>query len=239
MPNPTLQEQIDGINRKLDLVLEEIALQQRHRREMEDLRDDLMRVARGIYKDAVQELEDVHDHLSTGDMLFLTKKLLRNVTTITHTIEQLESVRDFLQDAAPLARESFLELMNKLDEMDRKGYFVFFKEIGAVLDRVITTFSADDLRKLGDNIVAILNTVKNVTQPDMLQSINGALAAYRTADLTVPDDVTLLSVLKGLNSPEARRGLALTVQLLKSLATPEGAALTPANEQGANHDNER
>ncbi len=226
MPDQSLQEQIEAINRKLDLVLEEVALQQRYRREMEDLKDDLTRLARGVYKDAVQELEDVHDHLNTGDVLALLKKLLRNVNTISRTIEQMESVRDFLQDAAPLARESFLELMQKLDAMDRKGYFLFLKESARVLDTIITTFSAEDVRKLGDNIVTILTTVKNLTQPDVLTAVNNALPVYRTAGPETEEEVKLLALLRELNTPEARRGLAFTVRLLKGIATSKQEQLT-------------
>ncbi len=70
------QNQIDEINRKLDLILEEIELQKKHRREMEDLKDDLFRVGKDLYETAVVELEEVHDHIQTGDILHLGKKLL-------------------------------------------------------------------------------------------------------------------------------------------------------------------
>ena len=81
---------IDEINKKLDLILEEIELQKKHRREMDDLKDDLMRVGKDIYNSAVVELEEVHDHLQTGDMLHLGKKLLRNVNNISKMFDQLE-----------------------------------------------------------------------------------------------------------------------------------------------------
>ncbi len=231
MAEQSLQEQIEAINRKLDLVLEEVALQQRHRREMEDLKDDLTRLARGVYKDAVQELEDVHDHLNTGDVLSLLKKLLRNVNTISRTIEQMEGVRDFLQDAAPLARESFLELMQKLDALDRKGYFLFLKESARVLDTIVTTFSADDVRRLGENIVTILTTVKNLTQPDILNAVNNALTVYRTVGVKAEEEVKLLALLKELNSPEARRGLAFTVNVLKGIAAPKQENMTAVHDK--------
>ena len=182
MNDQDLQEQIDAINQKLDTILEEISLQRRHRQEIEDLKDDLMRVGKDVYQTALVELEDVHDHLSTGDVMHLGKKLLRNVNTITATFEQLESLRDFLQDISPLARESFLDLMNKLDEFDRKGYFAFVREMGKVVDKVVTSFSAEDVKNLGDNIVTIVNTVKHMTQPDMLHAVNNALNVYKKLD---------------------------------------------------------
>lgn len=223
MNEQLLQDQIDAINQKLDIILEEISLQRRHRQEMDDLKDDLMRVGKDIYQTALVELEDVHDNLSTGDIMHLGKKLLRNVNTITATLEQLESVRDFLQDVSPLARESFVDLMNRLDEFDRKGYFAFIKELGRVADRVVTSFSPEDVKQLGENIVTILNTVKKMTQPDTLHALNNALNVYGKLDAEVKEDVSLLSLFRELNTPEARKGLAFAIRVLKSMVAQNTA----------------
>lgn len=228
MNEQVLQEQIDTINRKLDFILEEIALQRRHRKVMEDLKDDLMRVGKDVYHTTLVELEDVHDQLNTGDVVHLGKKLLRNVNTITATFEQLESLRDFLQDVAPLARESFIDLMRRLDEFDRKGYFSFIGEMGRVVDNVVTSFSAEDVKNLGDNIVAIINTVKHMTQPDMLHAINNALNVYKKLDAEVTEDISLVSLLKELNTPEARKGIVFAIRVLKSLAIQNGTRTTEA-----------
>ncbi len=53
MEDKIMQTQIDEINRKLDLVLDEIEHQKKHRREMDDLKDDLMRVGTDLYSTAV------------------------------------------------------------------------------------------------------------------------------------------------------------------------------------------
>jgi len=160
--------------------------------------------------------------------MYLGKKLLRNVTTLTKMFEQLEGVRDFLQDAAPLARESFIDLMNKLDEFDRKGYFAFMRELAAVVDRVVTSFSTEDVRNLGENIVTILNTIKSMTQPDMLQTVNNALSVYKNMDVEVSENVSLMSLLKELNTPGARKGLAFAIRFLKGVATSNGLQTTHA-----------
>ncbi|HUI10855.1 MAG TPA: DUF1641 domain-containing protein [Bacteroidota bacterium] len=223
MNETPMQAQIDAINRKLDRILEEVDLQQRHRREMEDLKEDLMRVGRDMYQTALVELEDVHDSLSTGDIAYLGRKVLRNVNTITATFEQLESLRDFLRDAAPLARESVITLMDRLDEFDRKGYFAFMKELGTVFDRVVTSFSVEDVKALGDNIVTMLTTVKNLTQPEILHTINNAMAVYQNLGVAVPEDVSLMSLLREFNSPEAKKGMAYALRVLKAVAASAAA----------------
>jgi len=218
MKEQDMQLQIDAINQKLDLILEEIELQKRHRREIEDLKDDLVRVGKDVYQTALVELEEVHDHLDTGDILFLSKKILRNVKTLTKTFEQLESVKDFFEDFSPISRELAIDFMHKMDDFDRKGYFEFAKEMGKGVDNVISSFSVDDVKNLSDNIVTILTTIKNLTQPDMLQAINNAVGLYKNMNIEVDEKVSMISLLKELNTPEMKRGLSFSIKFLKSMA---------------------
>jgi hypothetical protein len=199
IPVNEMQEQIDSINRKLDIVLEEIELQRRHRRSMEDLQDDLMRVGKGVYQSAVEELEQVHDYMDTSDALFLGKLLLRNINNLTRLFQKLESTMDFFNDSAPITRELAIDLMNRLDEFERKGYFRFMRDLSEVLDKIVTTVEPDDMQKVGDNLVNVIETAKK-------------------SDLSVPDKISLISLLRELNSPEMKRTLAVMIRFVRNIS---------------------
>jgi uncharacterized protein YjgD (DUF1641 family) len=156
--------------------------------------------------------------------------MLRNVNTISKVIQQLESAKDFLTDASPLIRESIIDFMKKLDEFDRKGYFEFLKELGKVSDKVVTSFTIDDVKSLGDNIVTILNTVKNLTQPDMLHTINNAINVYKKLDIEVTEKVTLISLLKEINDPATKKGIAFALRFLKNLANEQSVSNDKNNQ---------
>ncbi len=225
MEEKNIQTQIDNINRKLDIILEEIELQRRHRREIEDLKDDLMRVGTDLYKTAVDELEEMSDNFDSKDLVFLGKRLLRNVNTINKALEQLESIKDFMEDFAPLSRDGIIDLMKKLDEYDRKGYFAFIKEGGRIIDNIVTSFEPEDARALADNIVTILETVRNLTQPEMLHSLNSAVNVYKNLDIEISGKVSFVSLLKELNTPEMKKGLAFAIQFLKNMANEQNKTL--------------
>jgi uncharacterized protein YjgD (DUF1641 family) len=226
MEEKNLQMQIDEINRKLDIIVEEIELQKRHRREMEDLKEDLMRVGKDVYDSTILELEEVHDHIKTGDMLHLFKKILRNVNNITKTFEQLENFKDFIQNFAPVSRELFLDFMNKLNEYDKKGYFEFAKEFTKISDNVVTSFTVKDVKNFGDNIAAILDTIKNLTQPDMLHALNNAVNVYKNLDIEISEKVSIFSLMKELNTPEVKKGLSFGIKFLKNIAQSQEKSLT-------------
>ena len=218
MEEKTMQSQIDSLNNKLDIILEEIEHQRKHRQEMEDLKDDLMRVTTGIYQSAISELEEIHDHTTGEDIFFLGKKLLRNVNTLTQTFELIENAKGFLEDFAPVSRELVIDTMKKFDEFDRKGYFEFLKELEKIADNIVTSFTVDEVRALSENVVTILNTIKNLTQPDMLNAINNAVIVYKKLDINIEEDVSYLKLIKELKSPEMKKGLAFGIQYLKSLS---------------------
>jgi len=178
----------------------------------------LMRVGKDVFQSTVEELEEVADHIKTGDMLHLGKKLLRNVNNISGMFDQLESMSDLINDVAPISREIVIDFMAKLDEFDRKGYFGFMREIGRAMDNVVESFTVDDVRALGDNVVTILNTVKNLTQPDMLQALDNALTVYKKLDIEVEEEISYFTLIRRMNTPEMRRGMAFGIRFLKSMA---------------------
>lgn len=218
MDENTIKQEIDAINKKLDIVLEEIEHQKKHRREIEDLKDDLMRVGKDLYQTTVTELDEFHDQIQTGDILHLFKKLLRNVNNITKTFEMLESTKDFLKDFAPISKELITDLMNKLDELDQKRFFIFLNELSKISEKLVSSLSIEDLKNLNDNIVNIVQTVKNLTQPEMLAALNSTLEVYKNFEMETPAKVSLISLLKELNSPEVKRSLYSTIQFLKKLS---------------------
>jgi uncharacterized protein YjgD (DUF1641 family) len=97
-----------------------------------------------------------------------------------------------------------------------------------ITDNIVTSFSADDVRLLADNVATILATVKNLTQPDMLRAINNALNVYKKLDITVEGDVSLMRLLREINSPEVRRGLAFMTEFLRNLANNSDTTTAPA-----------
>ncbi|RMF08662.1 MAG: DUF1641 domain-containing protein, partial [Candidatus Neomarinimicrobiota bacterium] len=157
-----------------------------------------------------------------GDFLYLGKKLLRNIRPLTGLLDQLENVRDLMRDGQPIGKELFRDLLQKLDELDRKGYFDFFREALTIVDNIVTHFTVEDVRLLGDNIVTILDTVKNLTQPEMLHAINNAASIYKNLDPHESTSYSFWRVLKELNSPEMKRGLGFVVMFLKNIAAENG-----------------
>lgn len=82
MTNQNLELQLHSIDKKLDLISEELAVVRRQREELNELKQDLTVIAKDVFNTAIVELEDIAPFVQTGDFLHLLKKILRNTRNI-------------------------------------------------------------------------------------------------------------------------------------------------------------
>jgi uncharacterized protein YjgD (DUF1641 family) len=222
METKLIEQQIENINKKLDFITGYIKQQERQQREWEELKSDLTVIGKDIFQTAVQELDEVSYSFDTHDLFFLLKKLLRNTRNISRLLDQVESASDFLKDATPLSKQIFSQLLDTLQQLEQKGYFDFGREMLKVLDTVVTSFTAEDVQLFRENITAILMTVKNLTQPQMLGSINNAMHFFQEMDVVVDQKITYRHLMKELRDPELKRGIAFVIQFMKNMVYPNG-----------------
>jgi uncharacterized protein YjgD (DUF1641 family) len=100
--------------------------------------------------------------------------------------------------------------------MEQKGYFKFLNGLMYVSDKVVTEFDEDDVRALGDNIVTILTTVRNMTQPEVMAMANALLHNIETP---VDDNISTWALIREMRNPDTRKGLARLLNVVKGLAT--------------------
>jgi uncharacterized protein YjgD (DUF1641 family) len=218
MSEITTEARLSQIEEKLDIIGAQLATMARQRDEMSQLKDDLNRVGKDLFQAAVVELEDVAPFVQTGDFLHLLKKLVRHTRNISGLINQMESMLDFMTDGKPIARELFNDTLLKLDELDRKGYFDFLREFMKAMDRFVSQYRTEDLRRLGDNLGPLLETAQQLTRPEVLGRVNNALNSLALASENGSQEYSTWKLIKEFNTPEMKQGLGVIVALVKSLS---------------------
>jgi len=189
MANEHLQEQINELNRKLDRVLEYVEIQHRKREEWDDLVSDVSLVTKDAFNNTVQILDKAGIEIDPDSIQGLLIKLLRNLDTLNEMMEMMESAKDFFKDATPIFQQIGLDTVNKMNELDQKGY-----------------------------IDSFLDIMKNLTQPDnvaALQRISQALNDVKMDD--EKDDKSFWQLFKQLRSPEIRKSLSYSMRLLEEI----------------------
>lgn len=213
-----VQEQINQINQKLDLLLEYVGEQKLKSEAIEDLVSDVSIISKDAFSSVVSELDKQGIELNVDDIKILAYKLVRNVNNFSQVMDMFESLTDLLKDAGPIINEVGIDFTHKLHEFEQKGYFEFFKELANIMDNIISSYPPEEVRALSDNIVTILDTVRNITQPDMLHAINNAVSIFKNLDTSDLKEYSLWRAFREMNTPEMKRGIGFMITFLKNLS---------------------
>ncbi len=214
------QPSLVELNRKIDLLAtqvqfltEQAQVAERQRQERAELMHDVMPIVNDAFRISVEQLEEVQEYADLGDLLRFLKRVLRNGPTFEKLLDQLESVMDLVQTVGPLTDHAFEKVVDVLQEAEHKGYFAFARGGLQIADNVVTSFSEDDVKKLGDNVVLILNTVKDMTQPEIMGLVR-TIMAQTEAEVARPVKTSVPALLGQMRDPNVRKGLALTMRML-------------------------
>ena len=151
--------------------------------------------------------------------------------------EQQRRVRleELIEDAMPLARSATERLAFQLEALEQKGYMDFARAGAGVVDEIVENFSADDVRQLGEHIVLILETIKEMTQPEMLALLSRVIEAVDHQRVAIENEPaeppSLWELARKTRDPAVRRGLGRaldTVAAVSATSTPE---ITTPKEQ--------
>jgi uncharacterized protein YjgD (DUF1641 family) len=209
-----LTQKIDRLTAQVEFLTEEALRQRQRQQEWDELVADLGIVSKEAFQLLSQQLEEVEQCARIENVLLLLKRLLRDTCLLGQLLEYLESAMDFWQDFSPLTRNVAITLMNRLDEMERKGYFAFLGALLDAFDGVVASFSREELEQLRHNIVPLVATLKELARPETQHLLQRALSTLHE-DGTA--DASLFSLLRQLNNPATRRGLARTLHVIAVL----------------------
>ena len=214
LANAELTQKIDMLAQQVAYLTEQARIAEQARQSREELMETMLPVAKDAMRLASEQMEDVQEYLDPQDLVRLLKKLVRHAPQMEMLLDQLDSLTDLLDVARPMAREGMDKATSIMDELERKGYIRFANGGMRMMENVVTSFSEDDVKRLGDNIVLILNTVKDMTQPEIMNFLRSTLLVA-SREVEKPVSTSYLDLYRQMRDPDVRRGLALTMRVLK------------------------
>jgi uncharacterized protein YjgD (DUF1641 family) len=209
-----LNQKIDALTAQVAYLAGQAQLAERERQARAELMHDLTPIANQAFNMAIEQLEEVQGYIDLGDLLRLLKRLMRNGHNLEKMLDQIESLADLAQTVGPLADEAFGKAVDTLAAWEHKGYFTFARGGARLMDNVVTSFTEEDVNRLGDNVVLILNTIKDMTQPEIMNFVRNTLLVAEK-EIDKPVDISCRGLLRQVRDPEVRRGLALTLRVLQ------------------------
>ena len=199
MADLELKEQINNINTKLDTVLQYVEQQRLKTQQIEDLIQDVSIVGTEVFNATVEEMEHQSIELDTDQLRQILIKLIKNVGNINMVINMLESLNDLSKDLSPVIRGITFDVITKIDEYEKKGYFEIFQN-------------------LTNNADKIFGTIKLITQPSVLSSLEkvAKVATSLKIDENI-DNKSFYKLYKEMKKPEVRLTISFSLRLLQEI----------------------
>ena len=223
-----LAEQIDRMSAQLDIIVAETLAQRQAREKWVELSDTLVPVTRGAMDVATRELDDLSDDVTADDLVRFARTAARSLPKLEALMAQLDSLSELLHTVNSLSGAAMGKATEVLAVADEKGYFAFAREGSKIADRVVTEFSEEDVQALGDNVVTILNAVKEMTQPEVMGLVQRTAISVQDVEEAHIEPPSMFALLKQMRDPQTRRGLARVMTMLHTVG--EEHPSTPTTE---------
>lgn len=136
-------------------------------------------------------------------------------TQTAYLVQRQRQQEELFEELGPVLKEVLRTATTRLDALEKEGYFAFGRELVGVARRVVEGFDADDVRKLGNAIVTILETVRAATQPELMAIAGEAAEVVQNAGSVEP--MGILGMVRSSRHEDVQRGMAVMMELLKHL----------------------
>lgn len=132
---------------------------------------------------------------------------------MAYLVERQKKSEELFTEATPILRAVMATATTRLDDLEKRGYFAVARELVRVGERVVERYGAQDVQALGDAIVDILETVRALTQPEVLAIAGEATTAIHNVNTVEP--LGILGMVKATRDDNVQRGMAVMMDVMR------------------------
>jgi len=184
---------------------------------VKELRDDLIPLSAQAFRLIINELEDIESGFQLEDLLDMIKTVFRSVKTITFSLQQMQTIVDFVTTIEPLLRSSVPQIINYLDDLEQRGVLRMFTAMLDVRAKIAAAYTAEDIDKIGDGAVVLLGLAKKLSDPQAIAFLEKVAEMPGHVDLSQSKDVGPFGLISAASSKEVKQGLGVMMELTKAM----------------------
>jgi uncharacterized protein YjgD (DUF1641 family) len=218
LTQPSIDQRLDHLTAQVDELVAEMRRQREAREQWAELSHELAPVTRDALDVASRELAELSRDVTIDDATEFARTLARSLPKLRAMLVQLDSMAELTHEVNSIAGAGVARLSEALADAERKGYFTFARHGAEMVEEVVTSFSEDDVVALRENLVLILTTVKELTQPEVMTLLNRTGVSLQSLqDDAGTEPPSAFALLRQMRDPQVRRGLNRTLALLRTV----------------------
>lgn len=145
----------------------------------------------------------------------LEARLDRIAADVAFLADRQRRQAELIEELTPVMKQAMAVATTNLAELERKGYFRFGKAALSVADRVVGEYGEEDLADFARNVVNILDTFRELTQPEVLAVVREATEVVEHRDSVEP--LGVIGLVRAAGDAEVQRGMSVLMELLRHL----------------------
>ena len=217
-----LARRLAELDAKVDRLTDLIERQEVSRAATADLVAEAGPILRSAYESVAERLDE--RSIDVDSLASLLLRVGEMAPDLERLLDTLESASGLIDEVGALSGDAMARVVASLDELDRRGYFTWIKGGAEVVDRIITSFDEDDIAALGDNVVLIFETIKEMTQPDVMRMLQRSARLMRE-DAEVPEKISLFRLFREMRDPDVKLGIHRMLTMLRGMAMADETEL--------------
>jgi len=203
---------------RLSYIEDQLAPLEESAKALKELREDVTPRVNEAVRALIEELADIEADFQIEDLVFLIKKTMRNVRNLIFVIDRMKNLIDFATTAEPLLKSTVPQIIAKLDELEQKGVFRILNSMMVVVNKIADSYSPEDIEQIGEGIVGLLGAVKKLTSPQSIEFLDKLSEVPSKVDLSEAKSVGIFSMPWTMADKDVKKGIGVTMELLKGLA---------------------
>ncbi|MGA8573681.1 MAG: DUF1641 domain-containing protein [Desulfobaccales bacterium] len=182
-----------------------------------ELKNDLSPLLNSAVKIVIDELGMVEAGFQLEDIFDLVKRGMRSIRNLTQALETMENLFDLWNAMEPMLKSTVPNLINYMDNLERKGVFRTYSAMLEVRAKVAQHYPSEEITAMGDGFVVLLSLLKKLSKPEMIDFINRLMEIPLGLNLQASKPVGAMGMLSAMGNKETRQGLGVALELTKAL----------------------
>jgi len=163
--------------------------------------------------------------MTREDLSSISAKLDTVLAQLAYVAERQRQQEELIAELTPIGKAALATTIERLEGLEKQGYFEFGKELLAIGKQIVEGFSADDVRQLGEAVVPILDAVRAMTQPKVLAIANDASSVFDDQEAVKP--LGVFGMVRASKDDDVRKGMGIMIEVLRRIG--HGANALSAN----------
>lgn len=164
-----LHEKVDQLTAQMEILADHAEIEQRRRRELDELKEDLIPIGNQLIKLTINELAEIGTEFELEDLIYLLKRVLRNTQLILTMMDRFEALMGIADEMELLGKQVFSTTIEGLDRLEREGFFAIARESWGVLEKIVAEIDPVDIRSIGEDLgsPSSIALLRELNQPEV------------------------------------------------------------------------